>query len=221
MAFQLFLDHKDFYKVRRGLMITSITLIFLTQVEFKSNIIEIFKLQLGVNSRQIIIWNIIAVIYFLYILLVELPTHIKNYTYQRRHETLDDIEDRLNTLMEKQGVISPAYEIIKELHAFGELGFSFERAFGNKNVKGSAIELVDMISHGKQPHDDVNQLLEMPGIKELEKIFKKTESKIRADMKNLFISSASKNRVHLFARDVIPVLVFSITALLFGFFALK
>jgi len=78
MSTQLLLEHDTFSKARRALIVSSIILILLSQLDVQSNSIEIFKLKLGVNKKQIVGFGLCGVIYFSYIYILDSVTKYRS-----------------------------------------------------------------------------------------------------------------------------------------------
>lgn len=67
-------DHDDFKKARRALIVSCVTLIILTKLDFQTQIIEFLGLKLGINPRQIVLFGVFGALYFTYIFSIQLQS---------------------------------------------------------------------------------------------------------------------------------------------------
>lgn len=67
-------DHDDFKKVRRALIVSCVTLIVLTKLDFQTQIIEFLGLKLGINPRQIVLFGFFGALYFTYIFSIQIKS---------------------------------------------------------------------------------------------------------------------------------------------------
>ncbi len=203
MATQIFLEHEGFIKARRALIISSVTLLILTQADFQTDFVQIFGLKLGVNPKQIMGWNILAILYFIYLVVVDFPTHKHAYIYNKRSDFLNDLQARLDDITKN---IMELYDFDAQAHK--DL---FLKYLGENGV----MTPTKSIEPNENETDDVNAVKIRP-----EKFALDWEELNRAHVVNtiyqVFEPSLKKTATLLIFRDIVPCVVFAGAAIIVG-----
>ena len=137
MSLQLFSDHSDFLKSRRALMISSVSLILLHDVEMISNNLRLFDLEFVVSLDKIRFYLMLATGYFFYVFIartleVQLHTNSMNLSQQvsslrmnlekiknGRHTLNDNLDLGLERLMIEKQLQHDRNSFFRDLYKIG------------------------------------------------------------------------------------------------------
>lgn len=110
MSVQMFSDHSDFYKARRALIASAVTLILLQDIELVENTLTILGLKFIISFEKISFYVMLVTLYFSYVFLLRSVGH--------RARIFNSID--IESIEEQAKVVSDTRSMLREFEQKGE-----------------------------------------------------------------------------------------------------
>lgn len=190
MSTTLFLEHNDFKKTKQALIATSVTLFILVQLDFQTEFIEIFQLQLGVTKEKIVFLAQLAVVYFI-------------YTFLIRASMQWSLEKQKNLLP----ILAENKKAVEEY--INSIGQDYEEIIGD--VTENAIHQISTSSKNKattdKAYDDLMNITSK--LEDFDDVIQKLKEKIERS----FVIADKNYLIRVAAVDYIPALLLGLISL--------
>lgn len=148
MSVQMFSDHSDFYKARRALIASAVTLILLQDIELVKNTLTIFSLEFIISLEKISFYVMLVTLYFSYVFLLRSGGQRDRIYSVEHHKTVQDEMDLLTEVRDQlahyEGEEVPEYLTSIDEH-FEYLVKFRSRVLNKQSTEWNTFALVEVI----------------------------------------------------------------------------